>query len=72
MLDDAIDQLLCKTMDRAKMMMQDADKSALDGVVEPILAYISMKAGWLVYVVEMLASLIVVQTMLLVVILYRT
>lgn len=66
MLDDAIDQLLSKTLDRAEVVFREKD------VASSIFHYLSLKAGWVVYVVEMLASLIVLQTVLLVVILYRS
>jgi len=64
--DIAIDQLLSRTIDRAHVIFREKD------VASSILEYITLRAGWLVYALELLASLIVLQTALLIVILYRT
>lgn len=66
MLDDAIDQLLYRAIDRAQVVLQEKD------VLSTMMQYLQLRAGWLVYALELLASLIVLQTCLLVVILYRT
>jgi hypothetical protein len=69
MLDDLIDQAIEKTLERAGVMCSDEERMdrVYDKIVAPIAKYIGMKASWLIYTMECLASLIVVQTILLVI-----
>lgn len=70
MIDDLIDQAIEKALDRAGVLCADDERmdSVYDKILTPITRYIGMRASWLVYTVECLASLIVLQTVLLVVI----
>ena len=70
MIDDLIDQAIEKALERAGVLCTDEDRmnKIYEGILTPITRYIGMRASWLVYTVECLASLIVLQTILLVVI----
>jgi hypothetical protein len=73
MLDEIVDQAILKTIERAGVVCEDKDlmERVYNSIVTPLFQHISIRAGWIVYVIEMLASLIVVQTVLLVIILQR-
>jgi hypothetical protein len=73
MIDDLIDQAIEKGLERAGVLC--TDEARMDAVYEriftPLIKYLTLRAGWLVYTIECLASLIVLQTVLLVIIIQR-
>lgn len=72
MVDDLIDQAILKAVERAGVLCKDDETlhTIYDGVLEPVMTHVTTKFSWMVYVLEMLASLIIVQTVLLCVALY--
>jgi hypothetical protein len=70
MIDDLVDQAIEKALERAGLMCEDTDRmdKVYESILSPLTKYIGMRASWLVYTIECLASLIVLQTVLLVVI----
>jgi hypothetical protein len=72
MVDDLIDQAILKAVERAGVLCKDdATMHAIyDGVLGPVMNHVTTKFSWMVYILEMLASLIIVQTILLCFVLY--
>jgi hypothetical protein len=70
MIDDIIDQAMEKALERAGVLCNDEERmnKIYEGIFTPIIKYIGMRASWLVYTIQCLASLIVLQTILLVIV----
>ena len=73
MLDDVIDQAIEKGLERAGVLCNDETRmhAMYERVFDPVIKYLMVRAGWMVHAVECLASLIVLQTMLLIIIIQR-
>lgn len=73
MLDEVIDQAIEKGLERAGILCNDEKRmhTMYESVFNPLIKYLKVRAGWLVHAVECLASLIVLQTVLLVIIIQR-
>ncbi len=72
MVDELIDQALRKAVERAGELCKDEETmhALFDGVLEPVVRHVTIKFAWLVYAIEVLALMVVIQTLLVCLVLY--
>ena len=73
-MDEIIDQAFSKVVERAGILCRDEKNvhAIFDGVLEPVVRHVSVKFAWLVYAIEVLAALVILQTLLICIVLYYT